>query len=149
MVSLLFDYQGFCFVSQGTIIMIICVVRNLRVKDTLGPSILSLVGRLSSFRKFIYTFGEIGSVLCREVVPFLECPLLEVSHISLLILNSLFAVLLTNFFPNETPLLSLFSIYHKLDGQPVQVNVSLPYSSQTEADINIKKMMLVLVSIKK
>ena len=75
MVSLLFDYQGFCFVSQGTIIMIICVVRNLRVKDTLGPSILSLVGRLSSFRKFIYTFGEIGSVLCREVVPFLECPL--------------------------------------------------------------------------
>ena len=26
----------------------------------------------------IYTFGDMGSVLCREVVPFSEWPLLEV-----------------------------------------------------------------------
>ncbi len=55
---------------------------NLRVKDTLGTTILSLVGRLSSFRKlkmyYKYTFGDMGSVLCREVVPFSEGPLLEV-----------------------------------------------------------------------
>ncbi len=29
----------------------------------------------------MYTFGDIGSVLCKEVVPFSEGPLLEVSHV--------------------------------------------------------------------
>ncbi len=57
---------------------------NLRVWDTLGPAILSLVEWLSSFRRLkmycihVYAFGDIGSVLCIEVVPFSEGPLLEV-----------------------------------------------------------------------
>ena len=50
---------------------------NLRVKDTLGPAILSLVGRLSFFQRLkmdcIYTFGGIV-----QVVPFSEGPSLEV-----------------------------------------------------------------------
>ncbi len=50
---------------------------ELRVKDTLGPAILSFVGRLSCFWKLkVYRIIEdLGSVLCREVVPFLECSL--------------------------------------------------------------------------
>ena len=28
---------------------------------------------------YIYSFGDIGSILCREVVPFSEDPLLEVT----------------------------------------------------------------------
>ena len=51
-------------------------------RNTMGPAILTLVGRLSSFRKLkmycIYSFGDIASVLCRVVVPFSEGPLLEV-----------------------------------------------------------------------
>ncbi len=51
---------------------------NLRVKDTLGLAILSLEGRLSSFWKLKmyckYTFGDMGNVLCIEVVPFSEGP---------------------------------------------------------------------------
>ncbi len=59
------------------------MVVGLRVKDTLRPTILSLVGRLSSFQKlkmyyiYMYTFGDIWSVLCRKVVPFSKRPLLE------------------------------------------------------------------------
>ncbi len=40
------------------------------VKDTLGPTILSLVGRLSYFRKLKvyckYTLGDMGTVFCIE-----------------------------------------------------------------------------------
>ncbi len=45
---------------------------------------VSLVGRLSSFRKLkmyfiiLSTFGDMGNVLCREVVCFSEGPLLEI-----------------------------------------------------------------------
>ncbi len=62
------------------------------IKDTLGPAILSLVERLSSFRRLkmygIYTFGDVGSVLCREVVPFSEGPLLEVPLYTSIVHNS-------------------------------------------------------------
>ncbi len=55
-------------------------------KGQLGPAILSFVGRLSSFQKLkciAYTvhvhIGDIGSVLCREVIdPFLRGSILEV-----------------------------------------------------------------------
>ena len=48
----------------------------------------------------------------------------------------------TDFFPKDSPVLSLFSIYHKMDGQPLQVSLnSLPFNNQSDADGNIKKMM--------
>ncbi len=48
----------------------------------------------------------------------------------------------TDFFPKDSPILSLFSIYYKMDGQPLQVSLnSLPFNSQSDADGNIKKMM--------
>ena len=54
-------------------------------KDTLGPVILSFVGRLSSLGglKCIsttgkLTFGDMKGVPCREAVSFLEGPLSEV-----------------------------------------------------------------------
>ena len=55
---------------------------NLRIRDTLGPAILSSVERLSSSRrvKMIYCYGKgvQNDVLCWEAVPFLEGPLSEV-----------------------------------------------------------------------
>ena len=54
-------------------------------QDTLGPVILSLVGRLSFLGSLKcistmgkITFGDMKGVPCREVVPFSECPLSEV-----------------------------------------------------------------------
>ncbi len=48
---------------------------SIQWKGHLGPAILSLVGRLSSFRRLkmgcMYTFGGVGSV---QVVPFSEGP---------------------------------------------------------------------------
>ncbi len=42
-------------------------------------AILPIVVLFSEVKMYcIYTFGDIGSVLCREVVPFLEGPLTEI-----------------------------------------------------------------------
>ena len=78
------SFKSLKFTVKLSVIDISLVVEwNLRIRDTLGLAILSLVGRLSSFRRLkmycIYTFGDIGSVLYREVLPFSEGPLLEVS----------------------------------------------------------------------
>ena len=52
---------------------------NLRIKDTLGPVVLSYVERLSSSRRLkmndCYEKGVQNCVLCWEVVPFSEGPL--------------------------------------------------------------------------
>ena len=55
---------------------------NLRIKDTLGPAILSTVEKFSSSQRlkmnYCYRKGVQKCVLCWEVVPFSEDPLSEV-----------------------------------------------------------------------
>ena len=51
-------------------------------------------------------------------------------------------VKLSDYFPKDIPLVSISSIYHKLDEQPLQVNLNTsPYNHQLEPDENIRKTM--------
>lgn len=122
--------------NEDTYLMDYVPAVNKLLQDKVDYLIQSFVKRKEYFASLLSVLGQ--AVLEYDTESYKKIAfLLEFQGFSFIA-----HIKLSDYFPKDIPLVSISSIYHKLDEQPLQVNLNTsPYNNQLEPDENIRKTM--------